>query len=122
MQYWQVTSSKLCFLILMFNLTILHGIHPAFMKSKNRNDDAVVVGGEVAIVQNHPENELFTRLSMIRVISLHWGDVDDENHEKTEEETPGETDQVDIHWSWTNCEPEIMLIMLRRSMTIMLAW
>ena len=74
------------------------------MKSKNSNDDAVVVGREVTIVKNHPENKPLTM--WIMMILLHGGEVDNENHEEAEDEAPGEADQVDIHWSWTNCEPE----------------
>ena len=42
------------------------------MKSKNSNYDAIVVGWEVAIVKNHPENRSLMRLRRIK---------DDEDYE-----------------------------------------
>ena len=44
------------------------------------------------------------------MILLHGGKVDNENHEKAEDEAPGEAGQVDVHWSWTNCEPETITV------------
>ena len=44
------------------------------------------------------------------MILLHGGEVDNENHEKAKDEAPGEACQVDVHWSWTNCEPETITV------------
>ena len=43
------------------------------------------------------------------MISLRWREVDNENHEETKEETPWKADQVNVHRSWTNCEPEVAM-------------
>ena len=44
------------------------------------------------------------------MILLHGGEVDNENHEEAEDEAPGKACQVNVHRSWTNCEPETVAV------------
>ena len=44
------------------------------------------------------------------MILLHGGKVDNENHEKAKDEAPGKACQVNVHRSWTNCEPETVAV------------
>ena len=53
------------------------------------------------------------------MISLRWREVDNENHEETKEETPWKADQVNVHRSWTNCEPEVAMRRMRRRKMLM---